>query len=313
MSNVADLQEVDLREQWENEESDFTPWLADHISYLSEAVNIELVVQETEANVGGYYADIHATDIEGERDIIIENQYNSSDHKHLGQSLVYAGGFDADIVIWLAEEFNDPHIDAIQWFNQRTGQKTGFFAVKVGLVRIENSPVAPRFSVVERPSSWKALTGDLSQTEQEHLRFWKTFNQRLERRDLTEYKNGSSSRASYVVKRFDGAYIRLASKARGELNCTLRIEDYSGEFAGLERESVKKEFLTTFSDSEDTPISESEVRNVEWDSNPNNLYDKIVVHYSGSVDRSNETEWQKYCDWLIDTTVLFDEVFSSRF
>lgn len=308
---IAELERVELRDQWPDEERDFTPWLADNISHLSNVLDVNLEVQDTEADVGGYYADIYATDLEGEKDVIIENQYNISDHKHFGQSLVYAGGFDADIIVWLAEGFDDPHIDAIQWFNDRTDNTTGFFAVEVSLVQIKDSPVAPRFDVVERPSSW---TPNESETEREHRRFWHGFEQRLKERGWSEYsRNQPGSSASYTIpKRFDGAYTRLASTVNDRVECTLRIIDESGEFQGLEKESVEEGLRTAIADMETEELTESIIESIEWMSRPGNKYDKITIYYPGPVDRSDATQWPQYYDWLIDAVRAYDQVFSAQ-
>ena len=54
------LVKVDLRELWNGEASDFTPWLAqeENINYLGETIGIELEVQEQEQQVGLFRADI---------------------------------------------------------------------------------------------------------------------------------------------------------------------------------------------------------------------------------------------------------------
>ena len=310
--DIAELENVPLSEQWPDEEDDFTPWLAENISRLSRAVEMDLEVQDTEANVGGYYADIHATDIEGERDVVIENQYDTSDHRHFGQSLIYGGGLDADVIIWVAEEFRDGYIDAIQWFNKRTNDETGFFAVEASLVRIGNSPVAPRFDVVARPSSW-SVSPELTDTEKQHRRFWRGFEQRLEERGLERYiMNQSSTRAAYRPTRIGSDYLRPSATTRDEVFCKLRIEDESGEFAGLDRNDVTKTMGSIHDGIAETPISEDEIDNMEWESNSDRLYDSIILRYSGPVDRSDESRWQEYQEWLVDATVLFDRTFSDR-
>ena len=309
---VAELKEVPLNQQWPDEEKNFTPWLAKNISKLSNAVEIDLEIQDTEVNVGGYYADIHATDLEGERDVVIENQYNVSDHRHLGQSLIYSGALDADVIIWVAEEFKDAYIDAIQWFNKRTDNKTGFFAVEASLVRIEDSPVAPRFDVVARPSSWAVPSG-LSDTEQEHREFWHSFEQHLAERGLQKYiMNKPPTRAAYRPIRIGEDYLRPSATTRDEVFCRLRVEDESGEFAGLDREDVEETMRSYWQEMDTTPISEEEINSLEWQSNPGQVYDSIVLQYSGAVDRSDETQWDTYQEWLVDATVLFDRTFSGR-
>ena len=39
--------------------------------------------------------------------MIIENQLDPTDHKHVGQLLTYAAGLDASTVIWIAKTFRE--------------------------------------------------------------------------------------------------------------------------------------------------------------------------------------------------------------
>ena len=61
--SLGKLEEVrDLRSVFPSEASDFTGWLADddNISILTEAVGIDIGVEEREATVGSFHADIVA-------------------------------------------------------------------------------------------------------------------------------------------------------------------------------------------------------------------------------------------------------------
>lgn len=57
---LGKLEKVELRNYWKDEARDFTPWLAedDNINLLGETVGMELEVQEKEAKVGTFSADI---------------------------------------------------------------------------------------------------------------------------------------------------------------------------------------------------------------------------------------------------------------
>ncbi len=63
--NLGKIEKVDLREVWETEDKDFTPWLAEdkNIAQLGDAVGIELEVESQEKNVGPFRADILARDM----------------------------------------------------------------------------------------------------------------------------------------------------------------------------------------------------------------------------------------------------------
>ena len=62
-TNLGTIQKVDLREAWHNEARDFTPWLAENIDELGEALGVELEVRETEAAVGDFSLDILASEV----------------------------------------------------------------------------------------------------------------------------------------------------------------------------------------------------------------------------------------------------------
>ena len=48
-TGLGRIAKVDLREAWTHEAKDFTPWLAEHISELGDALGLELEVQSEEA------------------------------------------------------------------------------------------------------------------------------------------------------------------------------------------------------------------------------------------------------------------------
>ena len=150
--NLAKIERVQLRNAWQNEARDFTPWLAANIAELGEALGMDLEIVQTEAPVGGYSLDILATDRKKNRPVIIENQLEATDHVHLGQLLTYAAGFDAGVIVWVTRKFQDEHRQALDWLNQRTGEDTEFFGVAVELWRIGDSLPAPHFRLVAAPN-----------------------------------------------------------------------------------------------------------------------------------------------------------------
>ena len=131
MEELGQLIKVPLREFWEGEASDFTPWLADeeNISLLGDTIGVELEVEAQERNVGPFRADILCKDTLTDNWVLIENQLELTDHTHLGQLLTYAAGLNAVTVVWIAERFTDEHRAALDWLNEITAEGFSFFGL----------------------------------------------------------------------------------------------------------------------------------------------------------------------------------------
>jgi hypothetical protein len=115
---------------------------------------MDLALHQAEYAVGAFSLDLIGVDLATGEKVIVENQLERSDHKHLGQLLTYAAGVDASIVIWVADSFREEHLSALRWLNTNTGSGIALIAVEVSVVRIDNSRKAPIFTVVERPNEW---------------------------------------------------------------------------------------------------------------------------------------------------------------
>lgn len=148
------LSELKPREAWRNEAGDFTPWLAANMDRLSEAVGIPLELEGTEVAVESFAADILARNPMDGGMVLIENQLEQTDHTHLGQIMTYLAGLNAQTVIWIAPAFREAHLSAVRWLNQHTAESFSFFAVRIRLLRIGDSPYAPVFEVIEKPNDW---------------------------------------------------------------------------------------------------------------------------------------------------------------
>lgn len=175
------LEAVALREVWQHEALDFTPWLLANADALGEALEMDLEITASEHPVGAFSLDLIGRDVvTGER-VIIENQLEATDHSHLGQLLTYAAGTDAATIVWVAREVRDEHRAALDWLNSRTDADTRFFGVEVTAVRIGDSLPAPLFKVVALPNDWgkklrtrtqAAEEGALSEREALYSEFW---------------------------------------------------------------------------------------------------------------------------------------------
>ena len=83
MVNLGTIEQVELREVWPHEAQDFTPWLADNLDKLGEALGLDLELQSAEAAVGSFSLDVLAHDLGSNRPVIIENQLEVTNHDHL--------------------------------------------------------------------------------------------------------------------------------------------------------------------------------------------------------------------------------------
>ena len=172
------LERVDLRKVWEEEDKDFTPWLAkeDNIALLSDAIGAQLEVEDQEVGIGPFKADIVCRDRDGSY-VLVENQLERSDHTHLGQLLTYAAGLDADAVtiVWIARAFTEQHRAALDWLNEVTSEGVRLFGIEVELWRIGTSPSAPHFNIVAKPNDdWTKPTA-LTEAPQLYQEYWRDF------------------------------------------------------------------------------------------------------------------------------------------
>ncbi len=169
------LKRVDVRCVWPNEAQHFTPWLSRNLDRLSEELGIELELEAKEVSVGKLKADIVARIPRYGARVLIENQLEKTDLKHLGQILAYLAGLDAQIVVWVAKGFRRDHLRAIHWLNQNTGDPFSFFAIRVRAFQISDSPVAPTFRILAKPDEWNRRVKEIREGIDSHtLRrdFW---------------------------------------------------------------------------------------------------------------------------------------------
>jgi hypothetical protein len=198
------LVDLPLRDAWKHEAHEFTPWLAQNIDHLSEAIGVPLELTGTEVAVETFSADILARNPMDDSLVLIENQLETTDHTHLGQIMTYLAGLEAQTVIWIAPAFREPHLSAIRWLNEHTADGFSFFAIKARVVRIGDSPFAPIFEVIEKPNDWereikqKATSNGAAYYDIKE-RFWQDF--------MTRHPN--LAEAGFRVWRYPNNYIQV--------------------------------------------------------------------------------------------------------
>ncbi len=297
---LGEFEKVPIRDYWQNEAHEFTPWLAKHIHLLGDAIGLELEDPEQESEVGDFSADIVCVSTDN-RPVIVENQFGKTDHDHLGKLLTYAAGKDAAGIVWIAEHFRDEHRAAIDWLNEKTSSDIHAFGVQIELWRIGGSVPAPKFNVVSKPNDWtKAIrpTGEMTDTKKMYLKFWMGF------RDVMERNNGkvrptSPMAAKWMKFSFGRGGLHLntsASVLRNRIGVALIIR--------------KKAFYPLL--LQQRKEVESEVgQQLEWRELPDHKQSQVRL-FRKKCDISNEKQWGEYYSWLHEHLEKFHAAFHKR-
>lgn len=291
---------TDIRSVWHHEEKDFSKWLAqeENLKQLSDSIGIDIVLEERESSVGNFSVDLYALEEGTERRIIIENQLEDTNHDHLGKLITYASGKGAEVIIWVVKRARDEHRQAIEWLNQNTGVNIGFFLVEIELWQIDDSAIAPKFNVVERPNDWakqmKNADG-LSETKQLQLHFWQQLSEFI--KSNSSFSKEFSPRKAQPQHWYDlsvgssSYHIGLTVNTQKNLLGTeIYIPDDKEKFAVFKKHAQEIENL----------IGEK----VEW-REATKATRIITLH---SCDINIEDQWNDAFNWLMDKALLFKRV-----
>ena len=184
------IEQVSIRQVWNHEAEDFTPWLAENLTLLGEALGMDLKEVKQEAPVGPFSLDILAREAERDISVVIENQLEWTDHTHLGQLLTYAAGYDARVVVWVTPHFQDEHRAVIDWLNRWTPEEIEFYAVEVRAIKIGDSLPAPEFRPVAFPNGWtkerQSESSGLSPSSRQFRDFFQPLVDELRRKGFTD-------------------------------------------------------------------------------------------------------------------------------
>lgn len=310
--NFAELKGKDVRSYWKDEAKDFTPWLAkkirsDDTSALEDEIDIDLESVKTEKSVGKYSLDILAQSMEGEKQVVIENQLNPSDHDHLGKTIAYASGIDADVIIWISPKFNDEHKDAVKWLNKNSREGIDFFAIRLEIWQIEDSCPAVRFNSVVEPSEWvkKAKRSDKELTENEKMReeFWTQLRDKIEERN-TNLRARKPQTNNWYKNPIGKSNMHLSFNFytnKNQIACSLVIRDNAEAYEMLKDEKdeieqeIEKELIWVPPSDTDTDRDRAKIRAIK-----------------GVKDLEDRGEWDNYLEWLINMGEKFYDSFYER-
>lgn len=299
------LSHTDPKAVWGNEATGFTPWLANNAELLNEALDLSIEIQGQEGPVGPFSVDLYGQETRSKRIVVIENQFGSSDHDHLGKLLTYAAGRGAKVAIWVASSFRDPHRDAVDWLN---GQSDGvwYFAVEIELVQVDDSKPAPIFRVVARPSEIEMPPASPSQRGIAYQEFFSDFVRRTH-----EVHPGFSSKNPDRV-RYDnwttfglgkaGFTIEVAFAAGGRFRVAININtgDRDRNVFAFDQLNARRSEI------------EAELgQGLDWDRLEDWVQCRIAAYRDGGVE-SPTAVLDEHMKWAVDLVPRFREAFAPR-
>jgi hypothetical protein len=306
---LGKLEKVEMREIFENEATDFTPWLAkqENIDRLGELIGMDLVVESEEKEVGPFRADILCKNISNDELVLIENQLEKTDHKHLGQLLTYATGLKAVNIVWISTNFVDEHRATLDWLNTITTAKYNFFGVQAALHKIGNSLIAPQFTIVSKPNDWskdinsRSDEEDIGPSRKKYLQFWKKLSEKVKSKGNSPLEPKESMPRNYqsfwLHPGCNLAGVFSGRSKNRDLCAEIYIPDNKDLFKTLEKEkdAIEKKFC----------------EELTWEPLEYRKASRIAV-YKSNFEIDNEASWDENIDWLILKLEKLHYVFNER-
>lgn len=294
---LSRLEAMDPRDVWSDEARDFTPWLMENAQYLGEVLGIDVEFEAREHPVGAFSLDIFGRDITNECVLIVENQLADTDHKHLGQLLTYAAGTDAATIVWVAPRFRDEHRQALEFLNHKVGDEARFFGVEVSVVRIGDSPPAPMFNLIAKPSEWRSqvaaaqTNSELSEKRELYRSFWTKYLDALHTRhpSATNVRSASTRNFTHINYLRKGINISLAFLSKSQVICEVYIDLFDAE-----KNSAVLNALQEHRDEVEKAVGET----LQWDDVPLKRACRIRAITTGDI--FDEDGHQALIDWMMD-------------
>jgi hypothetical protein len=303
---LSRITKVNPREVWKHEALDFTQWLAkeENIAVLCDELEINLENIKPEAAAGRYNVDIVADDIDTKRKVIIENQLEPTDHKHLGQILTYASAYDASVIIWVVTDYTEEHRQAIDWFNRNISENISFFLVQIEVYKIGDSDPAPKFNIICEPNNWgktvkSSGTGDaVSATKLLQMEFWE---------GLKSYAAEKGTRVSFNHTPQPKHWFNI-SIGTSRCHIALTINTQKG-YVGCEVYIRNdKALFDTFHKNKEK-IEAAVGAELEWMELPDATASRILLTKKGNP--KDRKQWDDYYNWCVVTVEKFTQAFKT--
>lgn len=301
----GELKSVPVRVKWSKEAHEFTPWLAQNIKRLNDAIGLELEVENTEVAAGPYSADILAKDTANDQYVVIENQLEKTNHDHLGKSITYASVLNAKCIIWIAPEFTPEHSKAVDWLNDNTVDDISFYGVQIELWQIDDSKHALKFNVISKPNeavrqaTKTKSSEELTDAKKFQYDFWQRFRVKLEKTKKIPSLQSPAPQYWYNVA-LGKSGIHISNTCNTDSPNTVGVRIY------ISNRIVDK--VLPYLETRKAEIEKTIGKSLTWNPNPNNQ-DKVIVLLN-ETNFEDDKKIEEALDWLVDHTLKFKEAFS---
>jgi len=312
---LGELTPVPLRDVWSDEAASFTPWLAlpENLKRLGDTLSMEFESEEEEVAVGPFSADILCKDTVDGSWVVIENQIEKTDHRHLGQILTYAAGLGAKTMVWVAAKFTGEHRAALDWLNDNTGEDISFFGLEIEVWRIGDSAPAPKFNIVCKPNDWSkavktqaagAAEGKITPHKQLQFEFWTEFKAYVEEHSkLRTQKPRHQHWLTLTIGR-SGFHLAAITSAWNSVTNSYSVPEVRVELV-MNSSDAKSHFLQL--EAKKDAIEQEIGLPLVWHNEENTGSCKIYARRDGAfTDKAN---WPDLFAWLLLYLQKFKDVF----
>ena len=310
MTSALDrLLPVDIREVWQDEARDLTPWLAENLETLREALGIDLELEGIEVRVGPFSADLVLRDANTQKRVVVENMMANTDHDHLGKLITYAAGLEATHAVLVAETFRPEHRSALQWLNANSTDSLHFFGVELKAWRIGESRPAPQLDVVVEPDEWtreiRREARGLSDKQLVYRDFWSEFLPEFHRCHSGWSQSNTPAKDNWMDfpagrkdLHYSVTFCRPGNRPRFRIE--LYVDAPDKETAAVRFGKLKEGRGA---------IEDGFGERLEWDPLERRRSCRIASYYPADVAVEDRDQWAELRAWAIERTGVLRSVF----
>lgn len=303
--DIKEIKKLPLKEVFGKEDEGFTPWLVNHIDWLSEAIGIPLAAPRAEVALETLRPDIIAyTDPTEGDEVIIENQYDKSDSYHIGKLLTYAAyEKKAKYAVLITEDARIEHIEAVKAMNEVHICGCHFFLVNASAYKISDKEFTILFNVVVGGNVPNAAQNEKQATLSE---FWSFFIKKAGEKNVGMYaklKQGEGRNLNNWLYAYIGKanahFVAKVTKSNASVYFLLDSADdqlNSQRFATLQANRAV--------------IDDKFGEGLSWNNTEGQVSCKIEYTIDNLGGYENKMGWDKLVDRMLDVVKGMNEALS---